>query len=306
MQSDRNFFEELKYRYTYGGMHVKLIFVNAIVFLFIAVLLVFARLMGKSPEMGWLSYFLRQIFTLQADFWGLLTKPWGLFTSMFAHFGFIHFIFNMIFLYFSGKILESFFGSKRLLYTYLVGGIAGGLFEILAHEIFPAMATQTNVIVGASGSIMAIFMALAFYRPNLEVRLFGIIPVRLIILGILYLLYDIFSLGANDGTAHFAHLGGAIVGILSIKNPHSSRNFLFVIEQKVDQFLNKIKSWAQPKSKLKVKKGGAPFRKDEDFNVDRKLRQEKTDAILDKISKSGYESLTKAEKDFLFNQSKNG
>ena len=107
MQSDRNFFEELKYRYTYGGMHVKLIFVNAIVFLFIAVLLVFARLMGQSSEMGWLSFFLRQIFTLQADFWGLLTKPWGLFTSMFAHFGFIHFIFNMIFLYFSGKILEN-------------------------------------------------------------------------------------------------------------------------------------------------------------------------------------------------------
>lgn len=303
MYNDRTFMEELKFRFNYGGMHVKLIFINAIVFLVLGIIQVFTRLLGH--ENGWIDLILVHVFTLDASFWGLITKPWGLFTSMFAHFGFMHFLFNMLFLYFSGKMLEDFFGSKRLLYTYIVGGIAGGLFEVVAHEIFPAMGSQHIVIVGASGSIMAIFIGLAFYRPNLQIMLFGILPVRMIILGGLYLLYDILSLGANDGTAHFAHLGGALLGIWAVQNPFGSNNILFRIESWVDSIVKKWKSRSS-KSHLKVKKGGRTFKSDAEYNVDKKKQQEKMDAILDKISKSGYESLSKAEKDFLFNQSQNG
>lgn len=303
MYNERTFVDELKYRFNYGGMHVKLIFINAIVFLALGIIQVFTRLLGQ--ENGLVDVLLVQLFSLDASFWGLITKPWGLFTSMFAHFGFMHFIFNMLFLYFSGKMLEDFFGPKRLLYTYLVGGIAGGLFEVVAHEVFPAMADQRIVIVGASGSIMAIFIGLAFYRPNLQVLLFGILPVRMIILGGLYLLYDILSLGANDGTAHFAHLGGALLGIWAVQNPFGSTNILFRIESWVDHLAQKWRSRTK-KSHLKVKKGGRTYKSDADFNLDKKQQQERMDAILDKISKSGYESLSKAEKDFLFNQSKNG
>jgi membrane associated rhomboid family serine protease len=298
MQTDRTFIDEIKYRFNYGGMHIKLIFVNLAVFLFIGILLVISRLMGMNGLI--IQAYLSDIFALQADFEGLLFKPWGIVTSIFSHFGLFHFLFNMIFLYFAGKMLEDFFGSKRLLSTYIVGGIAGGLFEVLAHEIFPGLATQTSVVVGASGSIMAIFMGLAFYRPNLEVRLFGLFPVKLILLAGLYLVYDILSLGANDGTAHFAHVGGAVVGIFSVQNPHSASNFLFKLEQFFGNLFKK-----RTKSHLKSERGGT-FKSDYDYNQEKKNRQEKIDAILDKISKSGYESLTKAEKEMLFNQSKNG
>ena len=303
MQNDRSLLDELKFRYKHGGMHMKLIFINAAVFLLIALTGVTGRLVGPGANIA-VSYLLSDIFSLQADFHGLLLKPWGLFTSIFAHFGFLHFLFNMLFLYFSGMMLEQFFGGKRLLYTYLVGGIAGGIFEIIAHEIFPGMAQYPSVIVGASGSIMAIFIALAFYRPNMRVNLFGVLPVKLIILAGLYLLSDILSLGLQDGTAHFAHIGGAIIGILSVQNPHSSRNFLFLTEKFFDRIFSG-QLFAKRKPRMTVTRGAAA-KTDYDFNAEKKARQEKTDAILDKISRSGYESLTKAEKEFLFNQSKHG
>jgi hypothetical protein len=215
----------------------------------------------------------------------------------------------MIFLYFVGRMFVQFFDQKRLLYTYILGGIGGGLLEILAHLIFPTLRNETQVVVGASGSIMAIFAALAFYRPNLTVNLFGIFPIRLIFLAGIFILSDLISLGLDDKTAHFAHIGGVIIGLLSIKNLHSKTNIVTGFQRFIESIGGFFSGLFKPKSKLTVKKGGATnarFKTDEEFIVEAKLRQQKIDAILDKISKSGYESLTKAEKDFLFQQSKNG
>lgn len=304
MQNDNNLIQDLKFRFNNGGMHMKLIFINVIVFLVIGITNVIGRLIPAFENS--ISEILEQIFTLQASFSGFIRSPWGLFTSIFSHFGFLHILFNMLFLYFAGKMLEQFFGGKRLLYIYIFGGLAGGIFEIIAHEIFPQMATQASVVVGASGSIMAIFMALAFYKPNMQVMLFGVFPVRLIFLALAYLLYDALSLGLNDGTAHFAHLGGAILGFLSMRNPHSSRNFLYRVELFFDRIGAQLKGTSKPKKvKLTYSQGGGEAKKtDYEYNADKKANQERTDVILDKISKSGYESLTKAEKEFLFNQSK--
>lgn len=305
MQNNNSLIDDLKYRFNNGGMHMKLIFINVAVFLFIGITGVIGRLLGPAAN-DMVGGILTDVFTLQADFSGLLKSPWGLFTSIFAHFQIFHLLFNMLFLYFSGKMLEQFFGAKRLLYIYILGGIAGGIFEILAHEIFPMMSQHITVVVGASGSIMAIFMALAFYRPNMQVMLFGMFPVRLIILAGVYLLYDALSLGLNDGTAHFAHMGGAVLGIMAVRNPHSSRNFVYLTELFFDKLFKRIRTiFAPKKTRLTVTKG-ASKKTDYEFNEEKKARQEKTDAILDKISKSGYESLTKAEKEFLFNQSRNG
>ncbi|MCE3294810.1 MAG: hypothetical protein K0R65_524 [Crocinitomicaceae bacterium] len=305
MQSNRSFIDELKYQYQSGGMHIKLIFVNAVFFLLIGLFTIISRL-SASPELADLSH---SIFTLQTNFSDFIYQPWGLFTSIFSHFGILHFAFNMLMLYFAGSIFRMFFSDQRLLAIYILGGLAGGIFEILAHTLFPGLANQPTVVVGASGSIMAIFICMAFYKPNIPVSLFGIIPVPIIYLGLFFLLIDFISLGMNDGTAHFAHLGGAIIGMVASQRPHSQHNFVYSFERLLQAIGNFFRSFGNRSSvRVAYKNKQDPRRmKDEDFNLDKKARQEKVNLILDKISRSGYESLSKAEKEFLFKQTnKNG
>lgn len=304
---DKNIFQDLKYRFQFGGMHVKLLFVNAIVFIVISFLHVFTRLLGNIEIQQTTAFFLHDIFALQADFLGLITKPWGLITSIFSHFDFMHFLFNMLFLFFAGQLYEQLFGSKKLLNIYILGGITGGILEIVAHEIFPALSNAQSIVVGASGSIMAIFIAAAMYRPNTKIMLFGILPIRIIVLAGIYFLYDLLSLGMPDGTAHFAHIGGGIIGIISIKTMDKPNNILTRFSRFTDKVFTLFsRDFFRKKNTFKVERGGRPLT-DEEFIERKKENQAKIDAILDKISKSGYESLSSKEKEFLFKQSnKNG
>ena len=304
---DKNIFQDLKYRFQFGGMHVKLLFVNAIVFIFIAFSHVFTRLLGNVEFQQSTAIFLHDIFDLQADFIGLITKPWGLITSIFSHFEFMHFLFNMLFLFFAGQLYEQLFGGKKLLNIYILGGIAGGILEIVAHELFPALSNAQSIVVGASGSIMAIFIAAAMYRPNTKIMLFGILPIRIIVLAGIYFIYDLLSLGMPDGTAHFAHIGGGIIGIISVRTMDKPNNILTRFTRFTDKvFMLFSRDFFRKKNNFKVERGGRPLT-DEEFIARKKENQAKIDAILDKISKSGYESLSSKEKEFLFKQSnKNG
>ncbi|MFM7661800.1 MAG: rhomboid family intramembrane serine protease [Bacteroidota bacterium] len=302
MQAEQNLFESLKNSYRYGGMTIRLIIINASIFLLIQILSVVIRLMMADNSM--LTVFLDAVFTLNTDLKYFIFMPWGLITSIFAHFTLWHILLNMLFLFFSGRMFEQIFDSKRLLYTYLIGGMAGGVLEIIAHLIFPALQNSHIVIVGASGSIMAIFIALAFYKPNLKVMLFGIFPIRLIFLALFFLLSDLISLGMNDGVAHFAHLGGALFGALSIRNNTNKNNILNLTQRWGDSLIKSINSIFKGSSR-QPKRSNSRFKTDEEYNIEKKSKQEKIDQILDKISKSGYESLSRQEKDFLFNQSKN-
>jgi membrane associated rhomboid family serine protease len=309
MQTERNLIEDLKHQYKHGGMTIRLIIFNVAVFLLIQIASVFGRLIGGEVELQ-VNSILNSIFALNIDFSQFIHKPWGLFTSIFAHFSILHLLFNMLFLYSAGKFFESMFDQKRMIYTYLFGGIVGGMIELIAHLVFPALSGQAVVIVGASGSVMAIFSALAFHRPNLMVNVFNLFSIRLIFIAGIFILIDLVSLGLDDGTAHFAHLGGALFGMLSVYNYNSSSNLLNRLQMLGDRISRFFKTLFSSNKKLKVRKGGAyqnpRFKSDEEYNVEKKQKQAKTDAILDKISKSGYESLTKAEKEFLFSQSKNG
>lgn len=304
---DKNIFQELKYRYQFGGMHIKLLFVNAIVFILIGFLHVFTRLLGDIEFHQTTAIFLHNLFALQADFLGLITKPWGLVTSIFSHFEFMHFLFNMLFLFFAGQLYEQLFGSKKLLNNYILGGMAGGILEIIAHELFPALSNAQSIVVGASGSIMAIFIAAAMYRPNTKIMLFGILPIRIIVLAGIYFLYDLLSLGMPDGTAHFAHIGGGIIGIISVRTMDKPNNILTRFTRFTDKvFVLFSRDFFKKKNTFKVERGGRPLT-DEEYIARKKENQAKIDAILDKISKSGYEALSSKEKEFLFKQSnKNG
>jgi membrane associated rhomboid family serine protease len=310
MNAQRTFTEELKHQFYYGGMTVKLIFINLLVFLFIGIASVLGGLM-QGEFKSFIEEFNTTIFALDTNISEVIVKPWGLITSIFAHFSFMHLFFNMLMLFFVGKAFEQLFSQKRLLYTYILGGLLGGVFEILAHTFFPLFAHEAKtVIVGASGSVMAIFIALAFYRPSTEVNLFGIFPIKLIYLACIYLAMNLFSLAKPDGTAHFAHIGGAVLGILSIQKINSSYNIISLFDKLIESIKNLFtRSKRKKKPTFTIHKGGSArggVKTDEEFNFEKKQRQEKIDAILDKIAKSGYESLSKAEKEFLFIQSQDG
>lgn len=262
-----SFVEQIKVQYHNGSMTIRLIMVNVGVFFVIQVLDAIQRL--EQIPVRWTSY----LFALPGTLENLAYQPWTFVSALFAHFGFWHLLSNLVFLYFAGSTYEKFYGSKKMLHLYLLGGIAGNLTEILAHLFFPALQGSVFSVVGASGAIMAIFMALAIGQPQLQVQLFGVIPLRIYMLAIFFFLKDLSAVGTTDSIAHFAHIGGALFGIWSI----------------------------QPR--MKVKKGGRPLT-DDQYRAKKQEKQARLDEILDKISKKGYDALSKEEKEFLFQQSK--
>ena len=308
MSTANTLLDDLKYQLKNGDMTIRLIFINTIVFLFIGILNVIGNLtLGETQKS--IELFNEKLFSLNTDVVKLVYSPWTLITSMFAHFSFFHLLMNMLMLYFSGKMFTQLFSGKRLLNTYLLGGLFGAVLEIIARSIFPVFQNINVGVVGASGSIMAIFIALALYRPNLQVMLFGVFPVKLIILAAIFFGIDLFALASNDGTAHFVHIGGAILGAISIRNINSPSNIITIFQKFTDSifgFFQRIFKKKEPK--FTIHKGGSGrgnVKTDEEYNYEMKQRQVQVDAILDKIAKSGYESLSKAEKQILFDQSKN-
>jgi membrane associated rhomboid family serine protease len=309
MGNERTLKEEIHFQLKQGGVTVKLILANLFVFILLQLFLVYSRLSGLEVYTS-VSELLNALFSLHPSPKEFLHYPWGLITSLFAHFQFWHFAMNMLFLYFAGKLFEQHFNGKKLFFLYLVGGIAGGLFELLAHGLFSTFFTSQHVILGASGSVMAVFCAMAAYRPNLQVQLFGIFPIRLIFLAGIFVLLDLVSIGLNDHTAHIAHIGGAILGILSVQAMESRFNLLQIGERSIHFLSSFFKRLFNRKARMNVQYGGqrgsARVKTDEEYIQDARQRQMETDRILEKISKSGYDSLSRKEKEFLFKQSKNG
>ena len=291
MNNNRNIFQELKQTFLQGKMTHRLIIVNVTVFVLIQIYLAIFRLGGLVDE-----DLPNILFTLDTNLTGFLHKPWGLITSIFAHFDLFHLFSNMLFLFFAGKFFEQIWSGKQLLTCYILGGIFGGIAEIAVQTIFYSTENNGALVIGASGSIMAIFIAVAFHSPQTQLLLFGKFSIRLYILFIILDIVGIGTTDTTDTTAHFAHIGGAIFGILSIV----TTKFIPAKSPNSKGFFNQI-------FKSSKKKTVAPrFKSDEAYNQEKRTHQEKTDSILDKISKGGYESLNQSEKDFLFKQSKNG
>ncbi len=304
--------DQLKYQFKSGGMYIKLIYINTIIFI------AFAILSGTFKLMLWdtsqIASF-KNFFCLFSEPAQLIRHPWGIFTYMFLHHDFWHLFGNMIILFFIGRLFEDSLGPKKMLSTYIIGGIIGGLVQLLATYLFPLLTLNGHSItLGASASVMAIFSAIGFYSPNREIHLFGVIKIRLIVLTAIYLILDFLRLSSNDNVAHFAHIGGALWGFLMVYNLKKGKD----ISSWFDRFSSKLIATFSLKNKIKIvhskkkKNNFKTYRQttttpkdDHTYNQNKKKRQERVDEILDKIKDSGYESLTKAEKDFLFDASKN-
>jgi membrane associated rhomboid family serine protease len=279
-----NAFQTLKGQFTNGSMTLKLVLVNCVVFLVLQLILGVSTLAHIESNT---EYFIEQQFALNTHWLNALTHPWTLFTSIFIHLSFSHVLFNMVFLYFAGTYYEQLFGAKKLVITYILGGLTGSFFEILSAIVLPE---NSSYVLGASGSIMAIFAVVAFYRPQTPVSLFGLISVPIYVFALFFIIKDIVGIVRDDDIAHFAHIGGALFGFLATRNIMSSNNPVNLVSNLF------AKNTVQKTQKRRPKT-------DEQYNAEKREKQMKIDAILDKISKSGYESLTKNEKDFLFNQS---
>jgi len=216
-----------------SGMVGKLIAANTVVFLIFLVISIVEKLFIGLPEpkdgvvIMSLTAEIKSYFIGPGEISNLLYRPWAIITQMFTHLDFGHFFFNMIVLFFSGRIFVQFFGERRLLSTYLLGGIFAYLFHVLAFAVLPVYAdVPAGNVLGASGAIFAIFIASVVYRPSFIVYFFGVIKVPLFIIGALYVLSTLTNLGSGGNVAHFVHLGGAIFGALSVFNAHAPSNFM--------------------------------------------------------------------------------
>ncbi len=284
--------QQIKDTFRRGSSLIKLIYINLAVFIVIKLIQVLAFLFGFEG----VTAFLIQWLAVPASVVKLITRPWTLFTYMFLHEGFFHILFNFLWLYVFGQIFLRYLNEKKLVSVYLVGGLAGAALYILAFNIFPAFqdVLPRAIALGASASVMAIVIAVAVYVPNFSINLLFIGPVKLKYIALFAIGLDILSIAGSNAGGHIAHLGGAIFGYFYIAQFRKGKN----ITKGFDSLMDSLFSMFKPKPKFKVTYKNP--KTDIDYNKQKIKRQERINKILEKISKHGYDSLTKEEKEILF------
>lgn len=287
-------FENLKYRYNNLDVFGKIIAINVIVFIADAILTNLLKL---------------EIVTylkLPSIFENFILQPWSLITYGFFHNGPFHLLFNMLFLFYLSRAASNLFRTKMVLNIYLLGIIAGGLAYLAVFNLihFDFFGPKNSIMVGASAGVSALLMFIAIYMPKSEIRLFNTFDVKWIHIAIFFVVMDVFRLmsGVNQG-GYIAHIGGYILGYIYATQLVKGRDIGLGFERVMDS----VASWFKPKSNLKTvhrtsKKKSYAGKTKEEFHTYND--QKKIDLILDKISKSGYESLTAEEKAFLFKAGK--
>ena len=285
---------DIKRTFKEGSVLTRLIYINLGVFLVIKLLGVIFYLIGQPLYLvEWLS--------VPSNPGMLLQRFWTPFTYMFLHAGFLHLLFNVLGLYWFGKLFLYQFEGDKLLGVYLLGGLAGALLYVLAFNIFPAFASVNAILLGASAAVFAILVAIAVYDPQREIHLFFIGRFPLKYIAAFYVLLSIIGISASNPGGNLAHLGGAAWGWFYIAQLRRGKDW----GSGLVAFIDKVGEWFKPKERMKVTfKQQAPPRDDYEYNRQQNLQQEEINRILDKIAESGYESLTKKEKEILFKQGK--
>ncbi len=292
--------EDIKLKFRSGNPITRLIIINVTIFLIISLLRILLFLTG-----GFAATFVNFIIdnlSLPLSLQGLIHKPWTLITYMFTHIEVMHILWNLIIMYWFGQILSDYTSPKKIIPLYLMGGISGGLITILLFSIIPVFQPYIgSPMVGASAGITALLIASATLVPNYRMNLLFIGPVKLIYVAIFVLFFDILNVATFDNIGgNIAHLGGALMGYVFILEYKKGRDWT----SGLNRFFDWVKSLFNPSTKSKMKVAYKRSVSDEEYNTNRKVTQEQIDIILDKISKSGYESLSKSEKEILFKASK--
>ena len=289
-----NILNNIKNDFKYGTILNKLIYINAGIFLAISLLDVFSFMFQFNIRP------LLNKFYLSANLSILVKQPWSFISYMFLHNGFLHLLFNMLWLHFSGRLFLQYLKPKQLLSTYIIGGLFGGVLFIIAYNYLPVFQPLAKgaSAVGASASVFAIMVAIATYTPNYAVQLPFIGFIKLRYLAIFMVILDILSIPKGNAGGHIAHLGGALFGYLYVKQLQKGKDLSINFSNLLDKFIRPLKTRRKPKKVYK--KSEADYK----FNEERASRQKEIDNILEKIANSGYESLSKEEKAILFSASK--
>lgn len=291
--------EDIKLKIKSGNPITRLIIINVAVFLIISILRILLFLTGGSIS-TFVNFVIDNI-SLPLSLQGIIHKPWTLITYMFTHIEIFHILWNLITLYWFGQILSDYTSPKKIIPLYLMGGVAGALITILLFSLVPVFQPYLDSpMVGASAGITAIIIAAATLVPNYRINLMFVGAIKLIYVALFVLFIDVLSVASyNNIGGNIAHLGGALMGYVFILQYKKGRDWTLWINRFLDWIKNLLKK--SPKSKMKVayKRGVS----DEAYNYNKKVTQEQIDIILDKISRSGYESLSKAEKEILFKAS---
>ena len=293
-----NILDDLKLQYKNGDIATRLIFWNLLLFAIPEI--VFAVLQLFHININYFNY-----VALPSHFSDLILKPWTIVSYAFFHGGFLHLLFNMIMLHFASRLFVTFFTQKQLFGLYVLGSIFAGIVYLVCYTFLPSLSNQNALLVGASASVMAILFATMTYQPFMDIRLALFGSVKLWHIAILYLVVDLIQLPLENTGGHLAHLGGALFGFIYIKLLQNGTDLTRGFNAIIDGFTNLFspkkatpfkKVYRNPKSTNVTKTASKIVTKDK--------TQQQIDEILDKISKSGYDSLTVDEKEFLFKAGK--
>lgn len=283
---------EIKKSFREGSVLTRIIYINLGVFLLVKLAGVGSLLINKPFSLSYL-------LALPSDLDVLVRRPYTFITYMFLHENLFHIIFNLLGLYWFGKMLLYHFENNKLLGLYLFGGISGGVLYVIAYNVLPVFASVDGMLIGSSASVYAILVALAVYDPDREIHLSFIGKFALKYVAVFYVLLSILSISSTNPGGNIAHLGGAFWGWFYISRLRKGKD----MGVGVIKFINLIPDWFKQKPKMRVTYKQPP-RNDYEYNRYKSRQQEEINRILDKISKSGYENLSKQEKELLFNQGK--
>lgn len=292
-------FSEIKQFFFRGSVLARLVGINLAFFLFVNLIRVLFFLFDNSGIGESLSHWLG----ISSNVHVLFHRPWTLFTYMFLHFDLLHLLFNMIVLYVGGRLFSDFIGASRLVPTYLIGGLTGAVVFVLSFNIFPVFGEVVayTVAIGASASVLAIFIAIAVYMPDHQLPLLLLGRVRLKYIALFFVVMDLISIDKGNPGGHLAHLGGAAWGFL----------YASLLKKDMDPargiglWMNAIAGIFSKKPKMRVEYTRERPLTDDAYNDKKAEEREKMDEILDKISQRGYDSLTREEKQFLFKMGNN-
>jgi membrane associated rhomboid family serine protease len=281
--------DDLKMQYKFGGITQRLIYLNITCFLVSYV--IFGLLRFVNIDIDFLHY-----VSLSSNPMDLLWKPWSIISYAFFHSGFFHIFFNLIILNFASQLFLTFFNPKQLLGLYILSAIFSGIVFVFSFYLMNII----SPLVGASGAIMAILVATTTYQPLMNLRLLIIGNVKLWHVTLVILIMDLMQIQSENSGGHIAHLAGAFFGFIFIKALENGNDLSKIVTNLFDFFVNLFDK--QPATPFK--KVHRNYKKAIEKPVSKIVTKDKTqqqiDEILDKISRSGYDCLTKEEKEFLF------